>query len=270
MSRMIAYVAAAPLDGPSALGADRLAQFAGLARLHADGWGTAWVEPGGRVRATGSPESAASADLVRRLAEPSTTRLAYLRFASRGAPPAPENVQPFLRHGAAFAHNGLLAPRESALALLTPTEQAALRGITDSEIYFSVLRRALESDPEAGTAHDDVAARLARAVSEVRHRFEHSCLNALLLTPAALYVVHSAGTAPPPHAAFAERGFDRGDLPPGHDASYNTLWTTVTDAGTRIVSTTGIDVDGWSPLPPDTVTAVTAEVLRSVRVADAV
>src|SRR5690606_8765964 len=92
----------------------------------------------------------------------------------------------------------------------------------------------------------------------LREGFPEACLNALLLAPDGLYVICSAGSAAPPLAAFAARGFGPERLPPGHDGSYNTMWTTVSSSGARLVTTTGIDLEGWQRLPADTVSLITA------------
>ena len=257
---MIASVRTGATNETAALGPDRLRQFLALSRLHSDGWGTAWTDPqSGEVRVAGSATESASTGLPPQLDVGSAMRVSYLRFASRGAPPAPDNIQPFLRDGLAFAHNGLLAPRDTALRLLSPTERRGLRGTTDSEIYFALVRRALGTALVADRIHP--AARLeslASAVAGLREGFPEACLNALLLAPDGLYVICSAGSAAPPLAAFAARGFGPERLPPGHDGSYNTMWTTVSSSGARLVTTTGIDLEGWQRLPADTVSLITA------------
>jgi hypothetical protein len=134
------------------------------------------------------------------------------------------------------------------MAGLTRGEQTALRGTTDSEVYFAhAVRRGIHSDP-----HDALVA-TARAVREV---FPEACLNAIVLHPLGLHVVHSAGTAPLPLESFARRGFSADTLPAGHDEHYNVLSRTVTPAGATVIATTGVDQHDWEPLPADAVTAI--------------
>lgn len=249
MSRMLAYVAAEPMSSADALDDRLLAQFAALARLHADGWGTAWLDGStGVVRSVASADApVGGAEWMDALAVPSTARMIYLRFASRGAAPAPENSQPFHRDSRAFQHNGLLSPREDLLDLLDLDERAALRGTTDSEAYFAVLRGFARGP--AGWA----APTIARGVARVRTRFYAACLNAMLLSESGLFVVHAPGTVPAPLGAFAARGADLDTLPPGHDEDYNTLRTTTRGGGVRLVATTGVDHRDWTRLDDESV-----------------
>lgn len=254
MSRMLGYVAAEPAAAADALGDRLLSQFAALARLHADGWGTAWLDPDSRtvMCLAGAVDAPVGGSLwAEALSVPSPVRMVYLRFASKGAPAAPENSQPFHHDGAAFQHNGLLAPREDLLDLLAPAARSRLRGTTDSEAYFAVVRGAARATAP-GLARWS-ASTIAHGVAQVRARFPAACLNAMLVTESGLRVVHAAGTAAVPLTAFAERGADLAALPPGHDDDYNALLTTTTRDGVRVVATTGVDNRGWAVLPRDTV-----------------
>lgn len=248
MSRMLSYIADEPLPASAALGTGLLAEFLDLSRLHADGWGTAWRDPTtGAVRTAGAAAPPAAGDAwTQALALPATARMIYLRFASRGAPAVAENVQPFHRGGSAFQHNGLLSPREDVLALLSTEQHAALRGTTDSEAYFAVIRA---SAPNEGSIEEGVVS----GVRRVRSRFPRACLNAMLLTSSGLTVIHAAGSVVAPSTAFAERGFEGDALPPGHDGEYNVLRTTVGGSGARIVATTGVDQRDWTDLPGESV-----------------
>lgn len=262
MSRMLCYLSSEPLPLADAVGDAVLAEFAGLARLHADGWGTAWRDAQtGEIRVAGSATTPAGGEEWTRAMEPaSTSRLLYLRFASRGAPPAAENVQPFLRGGAAFQHNGLIAPRADLLGLLPTEEESALRGTTDSEAYFAAVRstaRPVQGFPGAST--------VAAAVAGVRARFTDACLNAMLLTDSTLMIVHAAGTRGAPLAAFADRGFDADGLPPGHGDGYDVLRSTVSARGARVIATTGIDQESWTRLDDETVFSVSPGGLAPTR-----
>lgn len=261
MSRMLCYLSAEPLALADAVGDAALAEFADLARLHADGWGTAWrdVVTGG-IRVAGSATTPVGGEEWARAVEAaSTSRLVYLRFASRGAPPAAENVQPFLRGEAAFQHNGLIAPRADLLGLLPAEETSALRGTTDSEAYFAAIRGTARPVPGFPGA-----SAVAGAVARVRTRFAGACLNAMLLTDTTLMVIHAAGTRGAPLAAFADRGFDVDGLPPGHGEDYNALRTTVSARGARVIATTGIDQESWTRLDDETVFTVSPGALSPV------
>ena len=258
MSRMLAFVADRALTPAEAWGGELLDEFAALARLHSDGWGSAWTDPVSGVSGTSGVDPFLPARLDGAAA--STARTVYLRFASKGSPPRLENTQPFVREGLAFQHNGLLAPRELALGLLSPEEAAGLVGDTDSEVYFAIVRRHLGA---AGAAGEARLKALADAVGEVRAVYPASCLNAFVLDGAGLFVVHAAGSAPTPLAAFAGRGFVPEALPPGHDDGYNTLRTVRSASGGWIVATSGVDQSGWAKLPRESVSRIDATGIRS-------
>ncbi len=247
MSRMLACLAPHATTLRDALPDGLLEDFQRLALLHGDGSGigTTGGVPLRTVRLPGGPFAWDDA------ATPRLGFLLYLRFASRGAAVAPENVQPFLAGGLLFQHNGAFASRD--LGLLTAGEQEELRGATDSEIYFALVRRACHGRTDGGA--DEVARAVAATVRDVRHQYPVACLNAMMLAGDDLVVVQSAGSAPTPLEAFAARGADLHHLPSGHDGEYNRMFT-IQDArtGVRVVATTGVDVTGWQPLPDDTVT----------------
>lgn len=257
MSRMLAYVGPEPLTAPAALGEDVLASFATLSRVHSDGWGAGWRTRAGVAARVAAGQPATRGDLRRAVPVPSTAAVLYLRFGSAGTGTGEAEAQPFLFRDGAFQHNGALAPADRLRAELTGEERASLRGSNDSELYFTRLRRAF--DP--GSAVDP--ARIADAVASVRESYPDACLNAFLLTPTALVAVHSSARRPAPLAAFAARGLDLADLPPGHGDDYNVLVTRRTATGARVVATTGIPLDGWAPLPDDTVSLLTPESVAS-------
>ena len=243
MSRMLGTIAPHPMTPGAALGATLLSAFLDLSTLHADGWGyarTAAADDSLRVRTGLTP--AHDAPLV----ESAEVSLIYLRFASAGTAVAPENLQPFVADDVAFAHNGALVPRAHALDTLTTRERDGLRGTTDSEVYFAVVRRELRSSvsPESG---------IAAAVVRVRELYPSACLNAMLIVDGTLVVVHCPGTVDPPLPAFARRGVAQAHLPPGHDDAYNVLATTVLPTGARVVATSGVDTAGWERLADDAV-----------------
>lgn len=255
MSRMLAFSSPTPISWADAVGAERMGAFSALASLHADGWGAASTEHGEAayehgVRGHGSVDPfgpAAIAELA--AAPPASAGLLYLRFASAG-PPALDDIQPFVRDGVAFQHNGALAPRDALIALLDDDERSRLRGTTDSEVYAARVRREILALDPAQAPAQALAQAVARGVGAVRARFGEACLNAFVLAHGMLAVVHSPGSVPLPAAAFARRGW-RGDLPPGHDERYNVL--SVTRDPVVTVATTGIDQSGWDPLPVETV-----------------
>lgn len=249
---MLAYIAPRVMTAAEAVGDSTLEDFLSLCALHRDGWG--YASTSSRAGVSVSTGITSTREGVRAAgAQASAAAITYLRFASAGTAVSAANLQPFAADGAAFAHNGALTPREPIERALDPQERAALRGTTDSEMYFALVRRHLRGRPSAAESGATVATTIATAVAEVRALYPAACLNALLLVGGALVVAHSRGTVDPPLRAFADRGAELDDLPPGHDRTYNTLFTTVLSSGARVVTTTGVDVSQWTPLADDTV-----------------
>ncbi|AWB89177.1 class II glutamine amidotransferase [Salinibacterium hongtaonis] len=260
MSRMLAYVSPTPLTVAEAAGNPLLADLQSLARVHSDGWGTAWADATGAIQQTGETSPLGESGSVAEIApEASMMRLLYLRFASRGSAPSVANIQPFLREGVAFQHNGALAPLDAALAMLGEPSAKELRGTTDSELYFALVRqRAVQIGGAEWQSTSVLVQALRQAIGELRAIYPAACLNAFLLTPESLIVAQSPGSSSVPLEAFARRGFAPHALPPGHDASYNTLRWTTAPSGAVLVATSGIDTTGWSHVADDTVSVFSA------------
>ncbi|GAA1687868.1 hypothetical protein GCM10009808_01070 [Microbacterium sediminicola] len=248
MSRMMAFISREPQKLAAAFAEDRVSAFIALSSLHADGWGLC------RLNAAGIPERAVATTPLRdddlaTLDTPTRGAIIYARFASAGSAVNDANIQPFTASGWGFSHNGALSPIETARTLLSTHERATLTGTTDSEVYFTALRRVI---PEGEMSPRDLVA-IARAVNEVRALFPDACLNAFLLSTTSLVIIQSEGTRGLPAAAFERRGYPPRALPPGHDDGYNRLWMT-SDPHSHRVATTGVDVTRWQPLTPDSVT----------------
>lgn len=236
---MLAYLAPERMGFAQAVGSSTLAEFEALARVHSDGWGSA--SEAGR---TASPTALVPGTLG--ALPQARTRLAYLRFASRGAPPSDENTQPFVRDNVAFQHNGALSPVDGVHDLLSMESVAELVGTTDSEQYFALVLQRARTMP--------LVAAVESAVADLRSAYPAACLNAILLTPEGVVVVQSRGQSRLPLAAFEARGFTPDTLSTGHDDGYNQLYRTTTPDGVVIVATTGVTVDGWIPFAQESVT----------------
>lgn len=237
MSRMLALRSVAPARVPDAV----REQFLSLAQVHSDGWGSAGVDETGALL---SASGRAASDLRTAAMSPRTTALHYLRLASSGSPVTPENLQPFDRGDVAFMHNGALVPYAAGLAALSTAERRDLRGTSDSELYASLVLRALTSGRGA------LRERIRRGVDAVRELYPAACLNAMLIAEGRLVVVASRGTVPAPVDALARRGVS---LTADEVDAYNRLFRTRTDDGVQLVATKGIDVSGWEEIPDDEV-----------------
>lgn len=250
MSRMLAYISPHALPLREAVGARTLGEFSALAALHRDGRGVAGLDGDGRVHRRVS--LADHGEDILSMGPALRSGAAYLRFASAGSTVSPENIQPFTSEATAFCHNGALVPFDRALALLAPSELGDLTGTTDSAVYFAIVRRALAVAPRTD---EEFLAAIGSAVAVVRDAFPEACLNALVVHERGLVVINSPGTRPTPTDAFTARGFSLDSLPPGHGPEYNRLWR-CRRGPVSIVATSGIDVDGWEPLPVDAVSLV--------------
>ena len=262
MCRLLAVVSPHDVTVDAVLGADAHAVFQDMALLHRDGWGTAWVD-GDDVRTArhdtrpvlhllrAATSGLGDAALTKTLTEqPAQARLVHLRLASEGMDCATRNTHPFRAGDLAFAHNGALVPEERMDDMIAPDLLASLEGETDSERYFAVLRTAMrQGDGDADEA-------LVAAVRRIRERYPYASMNALLLAPDRLVVVHASRDARVPTEVFEESGLgDR--LPAGHDESYYRMHVKRTAEGALAFASSGLDVSDWEELPAETVLVVT-------------
>jgi predicted glutamine amidotransferase len=254
MCRLIGFAAPEPSRLTELVGEEQVALFRDMGRLHRDGWGTAWLDPALRTyRATGQPDDAEFAALVE--APPSVARVAHLRWATEGMSVSERNSHPFVADGIALAHNGTISPRAAFDELLKPDLRSSLLGTTDSERYLALVRQELR---ETG----DVPAAIARAVARLRHEFPLASLNAMVLTADLLVVVHASLDSIVPLEEMRARGIRDEELPRGHVDDYFQMYWQRGPRGSVLFSSTGLDNDGWEPLPPESVTTVELATMR--------
>jgi predicted glutamine amidotransferase len=249
MCRLLGYVTAEPTSLVDQLGREDFDAFTALTSVHDDGWGMAWYDPvDGRLHHARSARSAEHdatyADLAgRRLAR---VGIVHLRWASPGIPIRVENSHPFVAGQLAMAHNGHIASLDRLEALLTPASRSALTGGTDSERYFRYVLQCIE-------ATGDEATGLGEAVATLAAQFPRASLNALLLTPGRLLAVHvnSRATPPPMLKDLGSMGIAADPIRHTED-DYFAMDFRRTSEGTQVISS-GIDPDGWTPVPEDSV-----------------
>jgi gamma-glutamyl hercynylcysteine S-oxide hydrolase len=251
--RLLAYVSPHARTALDVLGREHLDRFAELASLHCDGWGIAWVDqPGGAVQRHRSISPAhrdpTFSELIR------TKRAVaiglHLRWATAGMPVTDANSHPFIRGGLALLHNGSITPVAQLDNLLRPASRDPLEGGTDSERYLALI----EQHHSTGVTLTDA---LTAAVGEIRPMYPQASLNAVVLNKFSMVVVHaSSGAAnPPPLTEFLTRSQDT-EVPLDHDTAYfHMRWRTERD-GTVLVASTGLNHDGWTDLPADSITTV--------------
>lgn len=246
MCRLLGYVAGDPASVVDLLGTGAFEDFTDLSVVHSDGWGMAWRTPAD-VEVVVSPGSAYRDPAYRHLAARplASAGLVHLRWATEGLAIAPENTHPFTDRGFTLAHNGSITPLHRLEAMLSTRARRALRGTTDSERYFQFILDRIEA---LGDERDGVL----DAVAILTREFPTASLNAILLSESSLFAIHVNAAAVPPLAGLRERMGPGYGLPRGHDNAYFAMAYRRDALGLRVVST-GMDPEGWAPLPPDTV-----------------
>lgn len=261
MCRLLGYVAARPTAVVDVLGIEGFESFTSLTAVHGDGWGMAWHDPDDhRTRSALSPVSAVDdptyADLAQR--ELGAAGLVHLRWATGGLPVTPENTHPFFEGGYALAHNGHIAPIGHLEDLLSTSTREKLVGQTDSERYFRLVLQCVEEcdgDEERG---------VTRALEILIREFPNSSLNTLFLTPNRLFAVHINSRADSPKKALREMFESEEAMPARHATEYFAMDYRVTSEAVYVISS-GLDEEGWSPVPEDTAVMIelaTREVTR--------
>lgn len=257
MCRLLGRVSASLTTDADLIGSDGCAEFQRLGRLHADGWGTAWLtgNPDGagldRLRDPGDPIDAP--DLTEALTRtPARGRLTHLRLATEGLATRIDNTHPFLADGIAFAHNGSV-PVAPLRDLVTDAELARVGGDTDSAMIFALMLRRIR----AGEAAFDAVIAI---VADLRRRFPTAAVNLMLLSEAELIAVHANAGATVPYEDFAASGLGD-DLPTDHrDHYYRMSWRRF--AGGVVITSSGLSEDGWTPMEQHTAARVDLESLR--------
>lgn len=258
MCRLLGYVQDREVSVEELLGSEGLEGFTALTAVHGDGWGMAWREDGG-TRAVSAPDSAAEdatyGDLVRRPL--SRAGLVHLRWATGGLPVAPQNTHPFVDGDYAFAHNGHVSPIDRLEGLLTAETRSRLRGDTDSERYFRFVLQCIEEE-------GDLEAGVQRALGVLMRDFPDCSLNALMLTPTHLVGIHVNSRATSPRQGLRDLFDNEDDVPPRHLSEYFAMDYRVDDHGITVISS-GLDEEGWTPVPDDMAVMIdlaTREVVR--------
>ncbi|WP_309127799.1 class II glutamine amidotransferase, partial [Microbacterium sp.] len=207
------------------------------------------AQPGDAPRVERSADSAASdPGFAAAMDTPVRSAMVHLRWATPGIPVAECNAHPFQAGDLAFEHNGSLKPLDDLRAMLSPEFRAQLRGDTDSEIYFALIREQLA----LGFDLHDAAARVA---GRLRVEFPFASLNAILLDAEQLVVVHASA-----RSILSERDLSEisrhPHLPDEHNEDYFALRWTRTRDGVLLIGSTGVAADDWRPLPAEAVTAI--------------
>jgi predicted glutamine amidotransferase len=237
MCRLLAYCTREAASVAGLLGKDGLSDFTRLSAYHRDGWGMAWYD----TRCPQAEKSPLPAVDDRRYAELAhrplgDLGLVHLRQATPGLPIQESNSHPFCRGAFTMAHKGAIRPQSRLGELLPPAWAEQLTGNTDSERYFLYAMSRLER------YSGDMLAALADTVAHLDRLFYTSSLNAMFLTPDALYAVcwHDQGSIP--SGAVAQQGYQ------GPPERYFDLAYCETP-GSVVVASSGWPQRGWIWLP---------------------
>ena len=249
MCRLLGWATREPATLLEVIGKAALSRFTALACLHSDGWGIAWRQPGRGVchlkETRAADRSPAFLEIATTLR--ATAAIVHLRLASSGFAISPANTHPFVADGTAFAHNGYIPHPASLLRLLPDNETARLKGETDSERYFAVIRQHRASAPDLPEA-------VRRAVSQLRELYPEASLNALILSEDQLIAVHAHARSRLPDEDIAE--ITAADLPSDHLEDYFGMRWARPDNGRLVIASTGFGDLDWHPLPSESVTAI--------------
>lgn len=250
MCRLLGVVSCAPISVADAVGAHVLKDFVALTKIHGDGWGIATVgqagqEPRVEVSAGSALDDPAFVTATSDLR--SAASLVHLRWATTGIAVKPQNSHPFLADGVAMAHNGSIKPTGPLDELLDPSITASLRGTTDSERYFALIRQHRPDAPNLAEA-------VRRAVARLRECYPDASLNALVLGEDQLIAVHAHARSRLPKEDIEE--ITAAELPAEHLEDYFALRWARPDEQTIVVGSTGFGDLAWQPLPPESVTAI--------------
>ena len=250
MCRLLGVVSVAPISIADAVGDEVLKDFLALTKVHGDGWGVAAVDGVGETpRVQVSAGSALDDEQFTAATRDgrAVASLVHLRWATSGLAVEPQNSHPFLADGLAMAHNGSIKPMGPLNDLVEPAFAASLRGTTDSERYFAVIRQHRATAPNLAEA-------VRRAVAQLRQSHPDSSLNALLLGEDQLIVVHAHARS----RLLAEdiEEISATDLPAEHLEDYFALRIARPSDDILVIGSTGFGDLPWVPLPPESVVAV--------------
>src|SRR5215212_6944682 len=250
MCRLLGVVSATPISVSRAVGEQVLADFVALTKIHGDGWGVARVRsPGHDPKIEVSAGSAADDPHFTAAThdQRSAANLVHLRWATTGLAVRPDNSHPFLADRIAMAHNGSVKPIGQLDDLLSPEIAATLRGSTDSERYFGLIRQHRASSP-------DLAEAVRRAVSQLREVFPAASFNAIVMGEDQMIAVHAHARSQLPDEDIAE--ITAAELPAEHLEDYFGMRWARTGADRVVVASTGFGDLDWRPLESESVTAI--------------
>jgi gamma-glutamyl hercynylcysteine S-oxide hydrolase len=254
--RLLGYCASRPSSLAELIGEEGLRDFTALSAFHRDGWGMAWQD-GQRMQVRKSPlpasDDPAYDELSRRRL--SQRAIVHLRWATPGLAVGTENSHPFCINEVAMAHNGAIHPQDRLSEILPAASERLVTGGTDSERYLLHILSRLEASGDMVTA-------IGETVASITARFTVNSLNAVLLTPAALYAVSYHDRSMIPEARLRSRGYPGSaeQITRHFDLAYRQ------SAEAVVVGSSDWPQDaqqGWATLPNGCVLVIASDTLRT-------
>jgi predicted glutamine amidotransferase len=179
--------------------------------------------------------------------------LVHLRWATPGLSIGYDNSHPFRYGPYAFAHNGAIHPQDRLGEMLPAEWERRLAGTTDSERYLLHIMWRLEA------RRGDMIAAVADTVSSIAARYAVNSLNAVLLSPAKLYVISWHDPARVPVEQLRRRGL--GSTPEECAGYFYLAYRATPDA--VVAASSGWPQPGWTPLPNGSVLTVDRATLKT-------
>jgi predicted glutamine amidotransferase len=247
MCRLLGYCSRGSASVAGLLTKDRLGAFTALSAYHCDGWGMAWYEGDGpQVRK--SPQRAAEEPEYTRLAERALgdLGLVHLRWATPGLGIGYPNSHPFGFGPYTLAHNGAVHPQDRLGEMLPAEWERQLAGSTDSERYLLHIMWRLEE------RRGDMIAAIADTVASIAERYAVNSLNAVLLSPAKMYVISWHDPARIPAEELRRRGL--ASTPEEIAGYFHLAYLATPDA--VVAASSGWPQPGWTMLPNNSVLMV--------------
>jgi predicted glutamine amidotransferase len=225
MCRLIGFVSPSPQSLRELLGEERYASFEQFSCAeHGDGWGVAWCD-GADVRSEKEPVPASTSVRYKELVDESfDAAFVHYRWATLSLEVRLGNTHPFTSGALAFAHNGSVSDATNLDGVIAPEQLTDLEGNTDSERYFRLFLSSMRDG--------DVEEALRRTALTIAERCTYSSLNALVLTPDAL---------------FALCFYSDGPLAPGLPEDYYEMGFFSAN-GATVVASSGWQHGEWTPL----------------------
>lgn len=220
------------------------------ARVCADGYGVGWLGPDGtpvRYRSVAPAwQDPNLPELARALA--SELFVANVRSATPPIPVSHENTHPFAAGESIFSHNGyvtgfLEGARTELRALLPPAAEREIRGGTDSEHLFALVRE--ERRNGAGDALGALRGAFGR-VAGLLPAQGAALLNVILASPGEVVATRhalGAGRAPSLYLADGHPSFPGGRVVASEPFDGDPAWTAVPEGHAAVLDAAGARVE---------------------------